>query len=139
MLIVNADDLGYDAPTNAAIIESFKLGLCSSATLMANMEGFQEACELVHQYGLEEHVGVHLNLSEGIPLTEAIRRSARFCDGEGRFRLMRNERVLWLGGEDQQLLAEEIRAQIARIQSHGLTITHLDSHKNIHEEWAIYK
>jgi predicted glycoside hydrolase/deacetylase ChbG (UPF0249 family) len=44
MLIVNADDLGLDSRTNAAIIATLEQQCCSSATLMANMEGFEEAC-----------------------------------------------------------------------------------------------
>ena len=59
MLIVNADDLGYDAPTNAAILHSFERQLCSSATLLANMAGFEEACELIHANGRE--CSVHVN------------------------------------------------------------------------------
>ena len=65
MLIVNADDLGYDARTNEAIIRSLELRLCSSTTLLANMEGFEEACELIHERSLGDRVGLHLNLSEG--------------------------------------------------------------------------
>jgi chitin disaccharide deacetylase len=139
MLIINADDLGYDAPTNAAIMESFDRQLCSSATLLPNMQGFAEACELIHSKGLLEHIGIHLNLSEGIPLTEKIRRSARFCDDEGRFRLLRDERIWHLEIGERELLAEEIRAQIQQLKGMRLKLTHLDSHKNIHEEWGIFR
>lgn len=137
MPIVNADDLGYDARTNAAIIRSFKLQLCTSATLLANMEGFQEACDLVHELGVADRVGLHLNLSEGLPLTEAIRRCPRFCDREGRFRLLRRERVIWLGSGEREALAAEVRAQIRQLRAMRIPITHLDSHKSLHEEWGI--
>ena len=137
MLIVNADDLGYNAPTNEAILACFEKRLCSSATLMANMEGFEEACELAHAHGLVDHVGLHLNLSEGEPLTDEIRRCPRFCDPDGRFRLLRQERVFWLQAAEQAALAHEIRAQIQRVQRSYFKITHLDSHKHLHEEWAI--
>src|SRR5687768_3409092 len=129
MLIVNADDLGYNARTNAAIIQSFERRLCSSATLMANMEGFEEACDLVHANGLVDHVGLHLTLSEGRPLTDNVRRSHRFCDKDGRFRLLRRERVLWFEKEERDQLAGEVRAQIDRLKANGLRITHVDSHK----------
>jgi chitin disaccharide deacetylase len=138
MLIVNADDFGYNADTNAAIMRSFERRLCSSATLMANMQGFEEACELIHKHGLVDHVGLHLNLSEGVPLTEKIRRSRRFCNKQGEFRLIRNERVFSLEKEEREILAAEIRAQIQRLKSSGIPMTHMDSHKNIHEEWAIF-
>lgn len=138
MLIVNADDLGLDSSTNAAIIASLEQQYCSSATLMANMEGFEEACELVHERGLIEHVGIHANLSEGAPLTEAIKRQPRFCR-DGRFRLMRGERVVWLSSDERAAVAAEIRAQIARLRGARIRITHLDSHKNLHEEFAIFR
>lgn len=137
MLIVNADDFGYNAMTNMAIVKSFKMGLCSSATLMANMEGFEEACELIHAHGLLEHVGLHLNLSEGTPLTDALRRCPRFCDRLGHFHMERRVRVLWLSGAERAALAAEVWAQVRRLQARGLQITHVDSHKNLHEEWGI--
>ncbi|MEN6626756.1 MAG: WecB/TagA/CpsF family glycosyltransferase [Candidatus Sumerlaeia bacterium] len=139
MLIVNADDLGLDSRTNEAIIASLRGQCCSSATLMANMEGFEEACELVHQHGLLEHVGVHVNLSDGVPLTGPIRRLPRFCDKDGRLRLQRGERVLWLSADERAAVAAEVRAQIARLRGRHIAMTHLDSHKNIHEEWGIFK
>ncbi|MCE5230696.1 WecB/TagA/CpsF family glycosyltransferase [bacterium] len=138
MLIVNADDLGLDSRTNAAIIASLERQCCSSATLMANMDGFEDACELVHERGLLEHVGIHVNLSNGVPLTGAIRRMPRFCDGDGRFRLLRGERVLRLSAEERAAAAAEIRAQIGRLKANRIGITHLDSHKNLHEEIGIF-
>ena len=137
-LIVNADDLGYDTSTNAAIIRSFEQGLCSSATLMANMDGFEEACDLIHKHGLINHVGIHINISEGKPLTERIQRLDRFCNEEGEFILRRSERVILLSDEEKEALAAEFRAQIQRLRSRSINITHVDSHKNIHEEWGIF-
>lgn len=136
MLIVNADDLGLDSRTNAAIVASLEQHCCSSATLMANMNGFEEACELVHERGLLEHVGIHVNLSDGAPFTEPIKREPRFCR-DGHFRLMRGERVVWLSASERDAVAREIRAQIARLRGHRIKITHLDSHKNLHEELGI--
>ena len=42
-IIVNADDFGLDAAVNKGIMEAFSSGILSSATIMANCPGFEEA------------------------------------------------------------------------------------------------
>jgi chitin disaccharide deacetylase len=136
-LIVNADDLGFDHPTNLAIVRAFEMRLCSSCTLMANMPAFEEACDLVHECGLAAHTGLHLTLTEGSPVTEDIRACPRFCDEEGRFCLSRRQRVFHLSANERQALAEEIAGQIDACRQRGILLTHVDAHKHVHEEWAI--
>ena len=136
-LIINADDFGLNPRTNRAIVRAFELGLCSSCTIMANMPGFEEACELVHDHGLAESTGLHLTLTEGRPVTERIRTCPRFCDKEGNFTLSRRQRVFRLEAGERLALAEEIKGQIAMCRRHGVFPTHLDAHKHVHEEWAI--
>lgn len=48
-VIVNADDFGLSAHTNAVILHAFQAGLISSATAMANMPAFAAACALAQQ------------------------------------------------------------------------------------------
>ena len=45
-VIVNADDFGLDLDYNQLTLRAFKRGVISSATLMANMPAFNDACEL---------------------------------------------------------------------------------------------
>jgi len=97
MLIINADDFGESQQVNKAIIQSFENGLCSSATLMPNMPGFEAACELVHEYKLLNHIGMHLVLRGGYPLTEKIKHFSTFCDQEGRLSLSRDKPIFNLG------------------------------------------
>ena len=99
-LIVNADDFGMSAEVNRAIVEAFENNVISSTTLMANMPGFGEACELAHRHRLVSKIGLHLNLTSRYPLSSPIRRCARFCDTNGmfharqtRFRLSKEERL----------------------------------------------
>ncbi len=67
-LIVNADDLGWTAGVNRGIAEAHRNGIVTSASLLANGEEFAEAVELARKTrGLG--VGVHLNLSDGPPIT----------------------------------------------------------------------
>jgi predicted glycoside hydrolase/deacetylase ChbG (UPF0249 family) len=137
MLIINADDFGYTEATSRAIVEAFQLGLCSSTTLMANMPGFELACELAKENALEGHVGIHLVLTEGRPLTASIQSCPRFCNAAGEFSLTRKRRVLRLSPQEHDALYEEIEAQVNRCRQAGISLTHLDSHNHSHEEWAI--
>lgn len=138
MLIINADDFGKDSVANKAVIESFKRGFCSSATIMPNMPGFEEACELAHNNKLINHIGIHLVLTGGPPITDKIKRFPNFCNHKNQLCLLRNKRTFfYLTNPEKNVLAEEIRAQIKRCRKYGIIITHLDSHFHIHTEWAI--
>jgi predicted glycoside hydrolase/deacetylase ChbG (UPF0249 family) len=135
-MIINADDFGYSASVNQAILQAFDHGLISSTTVMANMPAFEEACAVAHERKLLGHVGAHLVLSEGEPLTERIRRCPRFCDESGFFS-PRSGRAFRLSALETAGVREEMRAQIERCRSQGLPVTHLDSHHHVHNEPAI--
>ncbi len=137
LLIINADDFGKDAQTNQAILQSLKEGLCSSTTIMPNMPGFDEACQMAHAHKLLDHVGMHLVLADGFPLTEKIKRIDKFCDEEGQLSFSQAKPTFYLGHKEKRVLAEEIRAQIAKCRENGLPLTHMDSHYHIHNQWAI--
>jgi predicted glycoside hydrolase/deacetylase ChbG (UPF0249 family) len=137
-VIVNADDFGSSEASNRGIIAAFESGLISSTTLMANHGGFDEAVELAHEYRLSAHVGVHLVLTSGLPLTEPIRRRPLFCDAEGAFRNWRLIQRVWrLESSERDALALELRAQVGRVRATGLRATHLDSHHHVHNEWPV--
>ena len=137
LMIINGDDFGYNSEINRAIIESFESGYCSSTTIMPNMAGFEEACQLVHERKLQNHTGIHFVFTEGSPLTDDIRKCNRFCNQAGLFSLSRKNRVFHLTVLEKTSLANELRAQINRCRKNGIYITHADSHKHAHEEWAI--
>ncbi len=134
-IIVNADDFGMSSEVNQAIIRCFNEHLISSATLMANMAGFNEACELIAANRLSDRIGVHLNLTEGTPLTESIRRNRNLCDQSGTFRRFRPFRLTRI---DAAHIAEEIEAQIDRCRTAGITLTHADSHQHVHTEPMVF-
>jgi predicted glycoside hydrolase/deacetylase ChbG (UPF0249 family) len=137
MLIINADDFGLSHEVNQAVVRAFERGLCSSCTIMPNMPGFLDACQLIRARDLRNHVGLHLTLTEGLPVTQRVRAFAVFCDRDGRFHLSRKHRVVRLSAAQKQALSEEIDGQIDRCRQQGIPITHLDSHSHVHEEWAI--
>jgi len=133
-IIVTADDFGLDAVSNAAIIDVLTSGVVSHTSIIANLAAFDEACDLARVGGVVDRVGLHLNLTQGTPLTEAMRRSGAFCvDGEFA-PPSRWKGLVPLTASARRVLADEVRAQIAKARSHGLPLTHLDSHNEIHIE-----
>jgi len=137
VLIINADDFGKDARTNQAIVQSFKKGLCSSTTIMANMPGFEEACQLSRDNNLQRHVGIHLVLTGGYPLTEKIKYLPKFCNQEGQLSFSPDSFFIALQSQEKRALADEIRAQIRQCRKRGVPLTHLDAHHNLHTIWGV--
>lgn len=84
-LVINADDLGFNEGRTRAILEFMKRALVSNTTLMVNMPFAADAVRLAAEQGVADRVGLHFNLTEGMPLTDPIRRIPRFCDEDGRF------------------------------------------------------
>jgi predicted glycoside hydrolase/deacetylase ChbG (UPF0249 family) len=135
-LIVNADDLGLTAGVNRAILETHAAGVVSSATLMANGARFEEAA-VAARSAPNLSVGCHVVLVDGSPVSPpgtvdtllALRspEPGKFCSSLSAFAA----RAL-LGGFDPGQLVAEITAQIRKIQSTGLQVTHLDTHKHAH-------
>jgi predicted glycoside hydrolase/deacetylase ChbG (UPF0249 family) len=137
LYIINADDFGSRSEVNTAVLRSFQEGWVSSTTIMANRPGFDEACQMVAEHHLRAHVGLHLVLTEGVPLTDRIKRERRFCNQDGIFCATRKTRLLHLDTREKEAVAEELRMQILRCRRAGLELTHVDSHHHIHEEIAV--
>jgi predicted glycoside hydrolase/deacetylase ChbG (UPF0249 family) len=129
-VVVNADDFGLSRQTNAGILQAFEMGLISSATIMSSMPGFEEACQLVHRHRLNGKIGLHLNFTEGKPLTAAIADCPGFCDARGYWLPRRTVRSLT--GKEARLLEAEILAQFQACRQQGITLTHWDSHNHMH-------
>ena len=134
-IIVNADDFGLDTQTNRAILSAFGLGLLSSTSILANMQGFEEACDLAQGHGLRNRIGLHCNLSEGYPLSRSMARCRRFCREDGSFR--GRGRALRLSSQEANAVEEELKAQLEACFRRGIRPIHLDSHHHYHSEWPI--
>ncbi len=132
MLIVNADDFGLSESVNSAILEAFRLGLISSTTIMANMPGFEQACELAHRHQLSEHIGIHLVFDCGAPLAAQIHDQPTLCGADGGLSPQFGRRHIRLSRGERMAIEAELTAQIARCRAHGLKLTHLDSHHHLH-------
>lgn len=134
LVVVSADDLGWDSSRTRAILDALAAGAATHASLIPNLGGFDEACALVHDRGLAARIGLHLNLSDGRPLTDAMAASPRFC-AEGVFRFPpRHAWLMPVSKDDARAVAGEVRAQIAAVRARGLPLSHFDSHHHVHSE-----
>ena len=135
-LIVNADDFGLTAGVNRAIVETHTGGVVTSATLMANGTAFEDAVAAARS-APNLSVGCHVVLVDGTPVSPpgamdtllAIRSAEpeKFYSSLSAFAAR-----AMLGGFDRDQLVAEVTAQIRKIQSAGLHVTHLDTHKHAH-------
>ena len=139
-IIINADDYGKDLNTSKAIVDAFSMGLCSSTTIMTTGDSFEESIELARTHYISNKIGIHLNLIEGSPLTNPIRKFGRFCNKEGEFnRHFRNVPVRFsCSNAEKAVIAIELRAQIEKCIKLGIKITHADSHQNVHMRWELW-
>jgi chitin disaccharide deacetylase len=130
-LIVNADDFGYTSGVNRAIVEAHSHGVVTSSTLMANGPAFAEAVQLsktVRQLS----VGCHVVLTDGDPVLGAkqlpsITTASHFRDGMVAFAA----RAI-AGGMNADEITAEATAQIRKLQSAGIAVSHIDTHKHTH-------
>jgi hopanoid biosynthesis associated protein HpnK len=132
-LIVNADDFGLTAGVNRAIDELHRAGVLTSATLMANAAASADAVRMA-LIRPTLGVGCHIVLVDGAPVlpprqipTLVDRKTGLFKRTLGEF-LQR----LFAGLIGSEEIEAESAAQISLLQSEGLALTHVDTHKHIH-------
>ena len=136
-VIINADDFGLSPSDNAVILGAFQAGVISSATAMANMPAFEEACALARQPFLQGRIGLHFNLTFGRPLSPSILMRSTFCNSQGMFDLDLPRHSLWLNRLDREAVLEELEAQWQRCLDNDLHPSHIDSHQHVHNIWPI--
>jgi len=131
-LVINADDFGRPAEINTAVLRAHTEGVLTSASLMVNEDGFQEAVSLARLHpGLG--VGLHLALVCGrCALLPA--RIPGLVDSNGQFGncpVSAGMRFFFRPSLKEQLRAE-ITAQFERFQSTGLPLDHVNGHLHFH-------
>ena len=137
-LIINADDFGLCEGVNRAIAEAHSNGVLTSTTIMANMPAAKEAVEIAKQLPTLG-VGVHLNLTEGTPLSKREDISCLVND-DGEFGLSAGKISLFsiANHKIRSAIETELAAQIQWVIDSGLQPTHLDSHKHLHSFPALF-
>ena len=131
-LVVNADDLGLTVGVNNGIFDAHDHGVLTSASLFANGRATADAiARALRRPSLG--VGCHLTLVDGQPILSPTRVSSLIED-DGRFRRSWKPFIVscLLGRVSLDEVEQELTAQIDRIRSAGVTLTHLDAHKHVH-------
>ena len=130
-MIVNADDFGFTSGVNRGIVEAHAHGVVTSATLMANGPAFAEAVQLAKTVP-KLSVGCHVVLTDGQPVLAAaqlpsLTTGAHFRDGMKTFAARAIS-----GRMDASEITAEAAAQIRKIQSARIAVSHIDTHKHTH-------
>jgi predicted glycoside hydrolase/deacetylase ChbG (UPF0249 family) len=129
-LIINADDLGINAPRTHGIFACMDAGIVRSATLMPNMPNSDAAVR--HCKERDIGIGLHINLSDGAALSSerditTLLDPSGFLMGKERTRKALDENAI-----EPQHLERELRAQLEWFLDHFGQPTHVDSHHHLH-------
>ena len=136
-IIINADDFGMKLEVTDAIAEAMAKGCITQTTLMVNMPDADRAVKIARRNGFADKVGLHLNLTEGEPLTAEIKREPIFCDENGCFKGPMRPKLSAFPESTAKAVRCEIGAQIKKYIAYGLPMMHLDSHQHIHHCWQV--
>ena len=129
-LIINADDFGLTDGVNRAIAEGSTCGVVTSATFMANAPAFPDAVARAKNLS-QLKTGCHVVLIDGVPVASGL---PTLANGKGLFRTSLKDfaRVAWQRKIAEEEVQRETEAQIRKIQSCGVELTHVDTHKHTH-------
>jgi hopanoid biosynthesis associated protein HpnK len=138
-LIVNADDFGLSHAVNQAVIRAHRDGILTSASLMTNEPGFDEAVRLARE-NPALGVGLHVTLLHGhsclepekIPGLVNQRREFPTAPATTGMKYFFDSSLY-----DQ--LHAEIRAQFERFKATGLPLDHVNGHLHLHLHPTIFK
>lgn len=130
-LIINADDFGYTTGVNRAIVEAHTHGVVTSSTLMANGPSFAEAVQQAKNLP-RLSVGCHVLLTDGEPVLSAQRLASLTTDSRFRDGMVSFAARAIAGTMSAEQITDEATAQIRKIQSAGIKISHFDTHKHTH-------
>lgn len=151
-IVLHADDFGMTSAVNAGVVQAFEDGLLTSASILANAPATDEALAdalRLSDPGVQASLlsrerrarladpqlpfdfGVHLNLTQGRPLTRGY--PGVLLDADGFFpgigRLF--ARLLTAPARWRRAIRQELAAQVALACDYGLRPTHLNGHQYI--------
>jgi hopanoid biosynthesis associated protein HpnK len=138
-LIVNADDFGLSHSVNEAVIRAHREGILTSASLMVNETGFDEAVKLAKE-NPKLGIGLHLTLLQGhsalpqekIPcLINSQKEFSNSPVGVG-MKYFFNRSL-------REQLRAEIHTQFEKFRSTGLPLDHVNGHLHLHLHPTIFK
>jgi chitin disaccharide deacetylase len=137
-LIVNADDFGLSTSVNEAVIRAHSDGILTTASLMVNEPGFEEAVKLAKE-NPSLGVGLHLTFLMGHAALQP-EKIPGLVNARGEFT---NSPVgagmgyFFKRGLREQLRAE-IHAQFEKFHATGLKLDHVNGHLHLHLHPVIF-
>ncbi len=131
--ILNADDFGMNSAFNTAVLEGCKSGILKSASIVANGEGYDDAVKRVIPECQNLGIGVHLNIIEGKSILNNIDEISDINrDFINSFPKLLIKSLNFYNKNFIKDVEYEFKAQIEKVLSSGINITHLDSHVHVH-------
>ena len=137
-LIVNADDFGLSPSVNEAVIRAHREGILTSASLMVNEPGLDQAVKLARE-NPRLGVGLHLTLLLGHS-TLPPEKIPGLVGARGEF----SNRPVGAGLDYffkrslRPQLRAEIHAQFERFHATGLALDHVNGHLHLHLHPVIF-
>lgn len=131
-LVINADDFGRDSRVNAAVAQAHAEGILTSASLMVNEPGSEEAVALARSCP-RLGVGLHLTLARGHAALSRAEIPSLLNPTDD----LPNSPVLaglryFLRPSLRDQLRREIRGQFAKFAATGLRLDHVNAHLHLH-------
>ncbi|XP_010875233.2 carbohydrate deacetylase isoform X2 [Esox lucius] len=131
-LVVTGDDFGYCPKRNQGIVDCFQAGGISNVSLLVNASSAIEATELAKRHRIP--IGLHANLSEGLPVCKGLMRNSTLLNKDGFFHgKMGFRKALQSGQLSMAEVEQELRAQVRLFgELMGHMPSHMDGHQHIH-------
>ncbi|XP_006640171.2 carbohydrate deacetylase isoform X1 [Lepisosteus oculatus] len=131
-LVVTGDDFGYCPRRNRGIVECFLSGAVSNVSLLVNAGSAKDGAELARRYSIP--IGLHANLSEGLPICEQLQKGSSLVNHKGYFHGKMGFRKALRNGQLNMAEVElELRAQVTLFcDLTGHLPHHMDGHQHVH-------
>ena len=129
LLIINAEDLGAEPHIDDASFALMDGGLVTSGNVIANGPAFEQTVTRIRDHS-HCSFAVHLNLTAFQPLTRSDHLRP-ILDGNGFF-LSSGLKDVPMTAALRTAIFDELSAQVLRVLTAGVPVTHLDSHQHIH-------
>jgi len=131
-LIVNADDFGRSAAVNQAVVRAHREGILTTASLMVNEAGFDEAAALAREHPTLG-VGLHLTLACGhAALPPEVIPGLVNANGEFRCGSTSAGVRYFFRSNLRDQLRQEIHAQFQKFHAAHLPLDHVNGHLHLH-------
>jgi chitin disaccharide deacetylase len=131
-IIVTSDDCGLSEGINQATLDLFQEGLVTAASVITNFPAFFHALDVFTLYP-DLEIGVHLNLTDGKPITAVVSDSG-LVNSNGKFASPSSlfYHSIFPRAKFLRAVELEIVAQIKKLTSAGIQPKHLTTHLHFH-------